>query len=130
MPGRLTSASSTTWIFCVDWRVIGPDSSARRPWASTFRAAISTWGWDVELFCQVRNTDTQWGVRHFRVERRLLAIDPDLRSDVIERKRCGMKTEPAFAAVLGLTGDPYQALLDLERSSDTELTELLAERRR
>jgi hypothetical protein len=32
-----------------------------------------------------------------------------------------MKTEPAFAAVLGIAGDPYVGLLALARESDTDL---------
>ena len=41
-----------------------------------------------------------------------------------ERAR-GVKTEPAFAAVLKLKGDPYLAILDLERCDDTRLSDLL-----
>jgi len=36
-----------------------------------------------------------------------------------------MKTEPAFATVLGLNRDPYRAMLDLQRCSDIELIALL-----
>jgi len=36
-----------------------------------------------------------------------------------------MKTEPAFATVLGLNGDPYRAMLDLQRCSDIVLIVLL-----
>jgi hypothetical protein len=39
-----------------------------------------------------------------------------------------MKTEPAFAEVLDLNGDPYQALLRLECCSDMELISLLRDR--
>ena len=56
----------------------------------------------------------QWGVRHFRIEERLLAPNADLRRKVLELKRQGMKTEPAFAKVFGLPGDPYEAILRLE----------------
>ena len=36
------------------------------------------------------------------------------RQQIIELKRQGYKTEPAFALVLGLTGDPYIELLKFE----------------
>jgi len=37
-----------------------------------------------------------------------------------------MKTEPAFAAVLGLTGEPFEAVLALEHADDKKLLELIA----
>ena len=37
-----------------------------------------------------------------------------LRAAVMARRYAGAKTEPAFAQVLGLTGDPYAMLLTLE----------------
>ncbi len=85
-------------------------------------------GWDFELFCQTGNTERQWGVRHFRIEQRLLALRPDLRSSVVTLKEQGLKTEPAFATLLRLSGDPYEALLALEKETDQALETLLSER--
>jgi hypothetical protein len=46
------------------------------------------------------------------VEERLLRHGgEELRQQIHQRKLQGSKTEPAFATVFGLTGDPYQTLL-------------------
>ncbi|MNO76159.1 hypothetical protein D3C76_672280 [compost metagenome] len=37
------------------------------------------------------------------------------RERIILLKTSGWKTEPAFAKALGLEGDPYEALLELEK---------------
>lgn len=84
--------------------------------------------WDIELFCQSVPTDRQWGVRHFNVEQRLVNIEPNLISVVLQLKQLGLKTEPAFARALKLTGDPYRAILELENRHDDELRQLLASR--
>jgi hypothetical protein len=76
-------------------------------------------GWRVEIFGQAVPVAAQWGMRHFRVEQRLSALlGDDFRSRAVDLKRQGVKTEPAFAALLGLAGDPYEALLTLEAWSD------------
>jgi hypothetical protein len=72
-------------------------------------------GTPVEIFGQALAVERQAGFRHMIVEGRLLAIGgAALRARVVERKRAGVKTEPAFAQVLGLAGDPYAAVLALE----------------
>ena len=40
---------------------------------------------------------------------------------VKELKEKGVKTEPAFARLLGLDGDPYVAVLGLENVSDEDI---------
>jgi hypothetical protein len=91
------------------------------------RAAFLSQGWEIELFCQTLPIQEQHGVRHFHVEKRLLQIEPTLRSKVLHLKQAGQKTEPAFAALLRLQGDPYAAMLGLEAYSDRELSRLAAE---
>ncbi len=81
--------------------------------------------WDIELFCQTMPTHEQWGVRHFYIEQRLLKSFPALKSKVIALKQDGTKTEPAFAQLLSLKGDPYTAMLELELLSDEALTKLM-----
>lgn len=89
-----------------------------------FRTKISfvAGGWPVELFGQPRPTLRQNGYLHMVVEWRILnMLGADFREAVIELKRGGMKTEPAFARLLHLEGDPYEALLNLGTLTPEEL---------
>lgn len=88
-------------------------------------AKFSALDWEFELFCQALPTSDQWGVRHFYIEQRLLGLSSKLIRDVTELKQNGLKTEPAFAQLLLLEGDPYQAILDLETYSDEALLSLI-----
>lgn len=81
----------------------------------------------LEIFCQPLPVHAQAGFRHMVIEGRLLAIGGvALRDLVLARKRAGAKTEPAFAELLGLAGDPYAALLTLERWPQSRLESLVA----
>lgn len=72
---------------------------------------------EVEIFGQKRPTQKQDAYRHLLVEHRLLEANGDaFRKEIIRLKSEGMKTEPAFAKVLQLSGNPYQALLELDLS--------------
>ncbi|MFT3922034.1 MAG: DUF4269 domain-containing protein [Myxococcales bacterium] len=83
-------------------------------------------GFAVEVFAQGVPVHQQAGFRHMIVEGRLLALGGDaLRDRVRAEKRAGHKTEPAFARVLGLEGDPYQTLLTLEGAAQDELERLV-----
>jgi hypothetical protein len=100
-----------------------------RQWRSGEPAIVANFrssGWEFEVFGQAGPVERQAGWRHFRIEQRLLGCGRDpLRKAVMAARRAGLKTEPAFAAVLGLQGDPYLALLDLEQSSDEALATLV-----
>jgi len=86
-------------------------------------------GIEVELFGQPLPTKQQNGYRHLVVEARLLAAGgTTLQEKVRDLKAQGVKTEPAFAKLLALPGDPYQALLNLETYSDQELRQLVGQR--
>lgn len=89
---------------------------------------ISFWyrDWQIELFCQTCPVEDQWGVRHFNVERRLLELGPELGPIIKRLKLDGLKTEPAFAKALGLTGDAHKAILELEQMQDNHLSDLVA----
>lgn len=94
-----------------------------RPVIASFRA----YDWRFEIFGHPSPVHSQNGWRHFAVERRLLALAaPAFRTAIMQMRVNGMKTEPAFAAILELKGDPYRALLELEQLSDEQLAHLLA----
>ncbi|MDO7873476.1 DUF4269 domain-containing protein [Hymenobacter sp. ASUV-10] len=81
---------------------------------------------ELEIFGQPRPVRQQHAYRHMVVEARVLALGGVLWQQAVRRlKAQGMKTEPAFAQLLGLTGDPYAALLTLEEWSDAALQALL-----
>lgn len=74
-----------------------------------------------EVFTQNVLVPRQNAVIHLLVEERLLEIGgPDFREKIWRERQAGLKTEPAFGAVLGLE-DPYRELLELEDLSDGEL---------
>ncbi|MRN55396.1 DUF4269 domain-containing protein [Paenibacillus monticola] len=70
--------------------------------------------WPIELFAQPLGTGQQNGCLHMIVEAHILdLLGNEFREHIIDLKSGGMKTEPAFAHVLSLNGDPYEALLAL-----------------
>ena len=70
---------------------------------------------EIEMFGQRLPTRQQLAYRHMVIEHKLLEEKgADFLEQVLELKRQGLKTEPAFALLLGLDGDPYTALLSLE----------------
>jgi hypothetical protein len=90
-------------------------------------ASFEVEGLAVEVFGQAQPTARQNGYRHLVVEARLLAVGgPALRQRVWSLKASGVKTEPAFAQVLGLPGNPYHALLALEACDEAALVALVA----
>ncbi len=82
--------------------------------------------WLIELFGQPFPPVEQQAYRHMVVEHRTLELaTKDFWEDIKELKRKGLKTEPAFAQLLDLPGDPYEAVLSLESFSDKQLQKLL-----
>jgi hypothetical protein len=83
---------------------------------------------EVEVFGQALPTAQQYAFRHLVVEHAVLrAGGPAWRTAVRRLKEQGLKTEPAFAALLQLPGNPYEALLTLEKLSPAELAGRLAQ---
>lgn len=79
-----------------------------------------------EIFAQNMHPVLQSSNRHFLVEERLLKLGKEpLRNKVLALKNEGIKTEPAFAKVLKITGDPYHGLDQLRLLSELELTKLI-----
>jgi len=55
----------------------------------------------------------QVAYRHMMAEWNILSSkDGSFKTKIMELKRKGIKTEPAFAQLLGLPGDPYRSLLN------------------
>lgn len=68
---------------------------------------------DFEIFAQPIPVVKQNAYRHMIIEHHLLMTYPHIRDEIIHLKKQGLKTEPAFAKVLGLAGDPYEELLKI-----------------
>jgi hypothetical protein len=78
---------------------------------------------EVEVFGQALPTTQQYAFRHLVVEHAVLRAGGDAWRDAVRHlKAQGLKTEPAFAELLGLPGDPYEALLTLEDLTPAELS--------
>jgi len=70
---------------------------------------------EIEIFGQNVESVQQNAYQHMLIEHNLLMENGEqFRQEIIELKRQGLKTEPAFAKLLGLDGNPYEALLKLE----------------
>ncbi|QUT07417.1 DUF4269 domain-containing protein [Sphingobium phenoxybenzoativorans] len=83
-------------------------------------------GWPFEIYGADQPVRDQPGWRHFMVEKRLLTLAAaSFRDAVMRERRKGAKTEAAFATVLGLTGDPYEALYGLSAAPDPVLIDML-----
>ncbi|MEW5677372.1 DUF4269 domain-containing protein [Flavobacterium enshiense] len=68
---------------------------------------------EVEIFGQNVPVKEQMGYRHMLIEAKILKEnDENFKNEIIRLKQNGIKTEPAFARLLNLKGDPYLALLD------------------
>jgi len=79
-----------------------------------------------ELFGQSVRSIDQTAYRHFQIEERLLKLGGALFQQKVQSlKKNGEKTEPAFAKVLQLKDDPYQALLKIHDFSEEQLCKLM-----
>lgn len=70
-------------------------------------------GMEIEVYGMNRPTHEQNAYCHMLVESRLLQLGgEDFREKIIDLKKHGIKTEPAFCRVLGVEGNPYENMLD------------------
>lgn len=66
----------------------------------------------IEIFGQLIPTQQQAAYRHMLVEYKILEEKGEpFRQQIIELKKQGYKTEPAFGKLLGITGNVYEELL-------------------
>jgi hypothetical protein len=66
-----------------------------------------------EIFGQSVPTREQAAYRHMMNEYAILdKMGEPFRNEILQLKKRGIKTEPAFAQLLQLPGDPYKAILD------------------
>ena len=83
-------------------------------------------GREVEVFGQAVPTAQQNGFRHLLIEAAVLEAGGEAWRRAVRRlKKQGLKTEPAFARLLQLPGNPYEALLTLEGKSEAEIRGLI-----
>lgn len=68
----------------------------------------------IEIYSENKPTMLQMGYLHLIKEYEILQIKPDsFKQEIILLKKKGIKTEPAFAKLLNLTGNPYEVLYKL-----------------
>ncbi|QIL38908.1 DUF4269 domain-containing protein [Pedobacter sp. HDW13] len=76
-------------------------------------------GFEFEIFGQSIPTTQQNAYRHMLIEHQILLEKGEtFRQEIISLKKQGIKTEPAFAQLLGMTGNAYQELLKLALSGE------------
>lgn len=79
-------------------------------------------GVSFQLFAQNLAPCRQVSNLHYMIESRLLKVfGKNLGQEVLRFKKQGYATEPAFAKSLGIGGDPYQALLELQKLPESRL---------
>lgn len=82
--------------------------------------------WMFEIFGQPIPTLQQNGYKHMIIEYRILNIlGNKAKQYIIDLKRGGLKTEPAFGKMLSLPGDPYRVLLEMHEWGEERLRNYL-----
>ncbi len=69
----------------------------------------------IEIFGQEVPTEKQNSYRHMLIEKQILQKKGiEFKEQIMKLKKQGIKTEPAFAQILGLKGNPYLELLKFD----------------
>lgn len=77
-------------------------------------ASFESKEFSIEIFGQNCPSHLQNAFLHMLAENLVLQENGEaFRQEIIQLKRLGYKTEPAFAKALNLSGDPYDAILSL-----------------
>lgn len=78
----------------------------------TYVANFEIANFPVEIFAQTIPVTAQYGYRHLCIEYEILQKKGNAFKEKVKAcKQAGWKTEPAFATLLNLKGDPYESLL-------------------
>lgn len=76
----------------------------------------------IEIFGSLYPVAGQNSFRHMLIEDRMLQLlGEGFKKEVLKLKESGIKTEPAFAQLLNLEGDPFVSLLEMEAISDNDI---------
>lgn len=79
-----------------------------------------------EVFCQPVPVIEQYAVIHFFIEEKILEYGGKAVAQKIRAfKNQGIKTEPAFAKLIGIRGDPYHGIAALAKLTTEELRHLV-----
>lgn len=81
---------------------------------------------EIEIYgSELDSVDTN-GYRHMIVENRILSLaNEEFKEAIIDLKRGGLKTEPAFSKMLNLSGNPYEELLKFEKYSNIKILNII-----
>lgn len=80
---------------------------------------------EIEIYAEKLPIEKNNSYIHMIIENRLLNLTSEkFRKEIIRLKKTGLKTEPAFAKLLNIAGNPYDVLLKLKDMDDDELRNL------
>lgn len=88
---------------------------SENPVLNSIKANFFIGNFEFEIFGQNIETAQQNAYQHMIIEHKILLEKGEkFREEIIKLKEEGIKTEPAFAKLLGLEGNPYEELLKFD----------------